>query len=34
MNKRLKENIVVVALLIATGVIFGILADVIGITVA
>jgi hypothetical protein len=34
MNKRLKENIVVVALLIATGVIFGILADVIGITIA
>ena len=34
MNKRVKENIVVVALLVAIGVIFGILADVIGITIA
>lgn len=33
MNKRMKENIIVVALLVAIGVIFGILADVIGITI-
>lgn len=33
MNKRIKENIIVVALLVAIGAIFGILADVIGISI-